>query len=526
MKAKRKAWAENPNRFVRDVFRVTPEPWQDEVLAAFNTSPRIAINGSKNTGKSTVESWLIWFFLVTRYEPKVAATSVSEDNLRDCLWSELAKWQKQSKLLESEYQWTAERVFLKARPETWWCSARTWAKSADKAEQAKTLAGLHANSVFFVLDESGGIPDAVMSAAEGALAGGEHGECHILQGGNPTDNAGPLFKACTVDRKHWNVFTVTGDPDDPKRSARVSISWARELIEMYGVDHDWVRVNVFAKFPKQGSDVWFSLDSIEAAASRRLDRTAFDFEAKVLGVDVSRGGANESVIQPRQGLVAFKPETERGQPDTMLLADHVAVVASAWRDVAAIFVDADGVGQGVADRLKQLGFPAFAIHSGVESHRTDVRFYNLRAQMWWDMSQWMKRGSIPNDATLRSQFHGEKCPKYSFDNRGRYKLETKDEMKRRGVDSPDRADALAYTFAMPVQPKPSAIAPLVDRNLSAGRVTTEFNPFVSGHPDAPRSGVPSPAYGQVESSSGRCVTEFDPFAGENRPSEPHRSSHT
>src|SRR3569832_102695 len=222
-------WREHPSVFVREVFEATPDPQQDEILEAFPHSPRIALKGAKGTGKTCPESWLAWNFLMTRPHPKVAATSVSADNLRDNLWTEMAYWRSKSPMLQQVFEWTKERIFARDHPETWWMAARSWSKTADKNQQSATLAGLHANYILFIIDEAGDVPDAVMASAEAALSGGtgEGKEAHILIGGNPTHLEGPLYRACGPERRLWVVFEMTGDPDDPKRSPRVSVEWAR-----------------------------------------------------------------------------------------------------------------------------------------------------------------------------------------------------------------------------------------------------------------------------------------------------------
>ncbi|HEY4171308.1 MAG TPA: hypothetical protein VGM96_31240, partial [Reyranella sp.] len=123
MKEAFQAWNDDPPRFVRNVFGVRPDPWQDEVLAAFPKAPRLAMKACKGPGKTTVMAWLAWNFLLTRDDPKIAATSVSGDNLADNLWAEMAKWQAKSPMLTAMFEWTKTRIFNRKRPETWWMSA-------------------------------------------------------------------------------------------------------------------------------------------------------------------------------------------------------------------------------------------------------------------------------------------------------------------------------------------------------------------------------------------------------------------
>jgi hypothetical protein len=135
-------WREHPAQMVRELFGVEPDPWQVEALERFPHSQRLCMKASKGVGKTAVEAWLIWNFLLTRPHPKVAATAITGPNLADNLWTELALWRSKSELLRSQFEWTKTRIFAKSAPETWWCSARTCPQNADKTQQANTLAGV------------------------------------------------------------------------------------------------------------------------------------------------------------------------------------------------------------------------------------------------------------------------------------------------------------------------------------------------------------------------------------------------
>lgn len=436
-------WREDPVRFVREVFGVEPDAWQADVLTDFPKTQRQAMKACKGPGKTAVESWLAWNFLLTRPHPKIAATSITADNLRDNLWTEMAKWQAKSPLLMAAFQWGKERITSRDHPETWWMSARTWPKSADRDQQANTLAGLHADYVFFILDESGGIPEAVMASAEAALSTGI--EAHILQGGNPTHLEGPLYRASTSERRLWALYEITGDPDDPKRSPRVKVEWAREQIEKYGRDNPWVLINVFGRFPPASINTLIGPDEVEAAMRRSYRESDIASAARVLGVDVARFGDDASVIFPRQGLVAFTPLIYRNLDSTQ----GAGAVARKWGDwdVDAVFIDdTGGYGAGWIDGLRQLGRAPIGVQFAGEPH--DRRYLNKRAEMYFATVEWIKRGGqLPPCPELTAALTQTT---YSF--RGdRFVLEAKDQIKERLGYSPDHADALALTFAQPVQ---------------------------------------------------------------------------
>lgn len=447
-------WREHPEIMVRELFGVTPDAWQDEALRAFPTSPRVALKACKGPGKTATLSWLCWNFLLTRPHPKIPATSISKENLMDGLWTEMAKWQNTSKLLQQMFTWTKTRIFANDHPETWYMTARTWSKSADKDQQANTLAGLHADYILFVLDESGGIPESVMVTAEAALASGV--EMHIVQAGNPTHLEGPLYRACTTEAKLWKVITITGDPDDVNRSPRISVKWAREMIEKYGRENPWVLVNVLGRFPPSSLNSLIGPDEVRAAMERIYTEYQVGNAPMILGVDVAREGDDASVIFGRKGRQAFNPVKLRNV-DGLQGAGHVSRL---WRNMNAdaCFVDATGgFGSSWIDQLRVLNYTPLGIHFSAAAHQSD-RYYNKRTEMYFDAVQWIKEGgalppNVPEILAALTQ------TTYSFA-KDRLLLEPKESVKEKLGYSPDDADAFVLTFAEPVLPKAQvAIAP-------------------------------------------------------------------
>lgn len=437
-------WRADPVAFVRDAFGVEPDPWQEKVLRAFAVDQKVAMAACKGPGKTCVEAWCIWNFLATRPHPKVIATSVTGDNLSDNLWPELAKWQKRNEFLDQSFRWTKTRIFHTGHPETWFCSARSWPKDADQSQQAEALAGVHADYVLFVLDEAGGVPDAVAVTAEAALASGI--ETKMLIAGNTSHLEGPLYRACTTEADKWTVVHITSDPDDPERTPRVSREWAADMIARFGREHDWVKVNVLGQFPSRSLNQLLGPEEIQAAQGRFVPETDYLWAPRIIGVDVARFGDDSTILCPRQGLVCF-PMVEMRGADTGQIATRVAQGARKWK-ADAIFVDGTGgYGAGVVDRLRDIGWsPVEVPFSGKAA---DPQYFNLRSEMWFKMADWVKRpGSLPADLTLAKELMS---PTYRIHG-DRFRLEEKDEIKKRLGFSPDRADALALTFAQEVEP--------------------------------------------------------------------------
>jgi phage terminase large subunit len=462
-------WRKEPRRFVREALGATPDAWQDEALAAFPTVNRLAMKACKGPGKTAVIAWLILNFLVTRPQAKIGATAITGDNLRDNLWAELAKWRARSELLRETTTWTKTRLSVNEAPETWFVTARQWPKQADAQRQADTLAGLHADFVMFVLDESGGIPQAVMATAEAVLASGV--ECKVVQAGNPTQLDGPLYRACVTDRHLWHVVNITGDPDAPNRSPRISLEWAREQIATWGRDNPWVMVNVLGEFPPASLNALLGPEDIEAAMARKLRPEVYEWAQKRIGVDVARFGDDRTVLFPRQGLMALRPRVMR-HPRGSAVSTHIATAVLAgktrWGSELELMDVTGGWAAGARDILLTSGVPVIELNFGGQA--LDPRYENRRAELWFGMAQWVKGGGwLPKLPELVGELV---TPTYTFSKRGKFLVEPKDLVKERLGRSPDLADALATTFGMPEMPN-ELMAKLQHR----GRVAHDADPF-------------------------------------------------
>ena len=440
-----KRWKDNPVLFVRECLHAEPDPWQLQALNNFNSSQRIALKACKGPGKTTLLAWFAWLFLSTRQNPKIAATSITSDNLADNLWAEMAKWQDRSEFLTEAFSWQKTRIFLKESPENWFMSARTWPKTADINQQANTLAGLHADNLMFILDESGGIPDAVMAAAEGGLSTGK--DTKIVQAGNPTHLEGPLYRACTSERALWYVQEISGDPDDPNRASRVSIQWAKEQIEKYGTDNPWVLINVFGKFPPSSINALLGPDEVEAAMNKILMPEDYQFGQKRLGVDVARMGDDSTALAPRQGLMVYEIAEMRNARGNDVAA-RIALAKQRWDWELCFVDDTGGFGGSVVDSMIQAGYSPIPVNASGKAD--DPRYFNKRSEMHFRFSEWVKRGGcLPKVPRLKAEIT---AISYTFVN-GKFRIVEKDQIKDVLGYSPDFVDAICQTFAWAEMPR-------------------------------------------------------------------------
>lgn len=438
-------YAHDPEGMVRDCFpwgrgplagAPGPDDWQAEVLGRIGESlarggpVRLAVASGHGVGKTALMAWIVIWFTATRPHPQVVVTANTRPQLESKTWRELAKWHR---LFEFAglFEHGRDRYALRRHPRTWFAQALAW-----RAESAEAFAGTHERHVAMLFDEASRIDDRIWEVAEGAMTTPGALWCVF---GNPTRNAG-RFAECFGSLSHrWRTMRV-----DARSASLPDKGQIAAWIEDYGEDSDFVRVRVKGEFPGAESGSFIPRALVEAARKRRVPGAETARAPLVLGVDPARFGADCSVILARQGLAAREPERFRGL-DNMTLAGMVAERMQRL-DPAAVFVDA-GAGAGVVDRLRQLGFAPLEVNFAGRARRPD-RFANRRAEMWAGMRDWLEAGgSIPDDALLAGELEG---PRYAFDAADRILLEKKSRMKARGLASPDAADALALTFAMPV----------------------------------------------------------------------------
>lgn len=474
-------WRLDPVSFVVDNFNVQPDEWQRDTLmllgGEYDPYRQICMKACTGPGKSAVLAWIGWHrlscFAMKGEHPKGAALSITADNLKDNLWSELAKWQGRSPFLSAAFNWTKERIYQVDYPETWFLSARSFAKDADKEAIGRALSGLHGQFPFILLDETGDMPLTVGRAASQIFTGNPKDAC-IAQAGNPTSTQGLLYHSCSAGVKSWKIITITADPNDPKRTPRVSIEHAQAMIDAEGRDNPWVMATILGLFPSTGFTSLLGHEEVMAAMARHIPEDQYSFAARILGVDVAREGDDKSVIFPRQGLASFKPEVLRNAT-SLVGAGAVARKWGEWKADAAFVDNTGGFGGGWIDQLSNLNRHAIPVHFA--GNANDPRFFNIRAEMWFNMAEWVKGGgALPNIPELIAELT---TPTYSFKG-DKMIIEPKEKIKSRLGRSPDYADALALTFAYPVMASVDGdgIDRYVERSYAKGNSGSDFyNPL-------------------------------------------------
>jgi hypothetical protein len=241
--------------------------------------------------------------------------------------------------------------------------------------------------------------------------------------------AGWYARVLTVDDTH----AIPAEELDAARATMTEAQFAQEF---------------YCDFAAGAEDQLIALSTAMEATKRAPREDAYDWAPRILGVDVARYGDDRTVIFPRQGVAALRPRILRDL-STVEVASQVAHSITVWR-ANVTFIDVGGVGAGVYDWLRANGHYAVPVDFGGKPQ--EVRFRNKRAEMWFAVAAWLKTGggAIPNDPDLIRDLC---APKFSFANAaGKLELESKDDLRKRGLPSPDLGDALALTFAFPVAP--------------------------------------------------------------------------
>jgi hypothetical protein len=356
----------------------------------------------------------------------------------------------------------AMRLVHKQYPDSWRVDAQT-----SREENSESFAGLHAASStpWYLFDEASAIPPKIWEVAEGGKTDGE--PMHFCFG-NPTRNTGAFAECFGKQRHRWNTRQI-----DSRSVAITNKTLLDQWVADYGEDSDFVKVRVRGVFPNASSLQFIPRELVDEAMRRAPPEDMTVGRNCAVGVDVARFGDDQSVIRTRIGRDAAGIETKRYRElDTMQLASRVAQHIDYLKTLGlkpVVFVDGGGVGGGVVDRLRQLGYDVVEVQFGGKAN--DARKYlNKRAEMWGALKDWLPTGCLEKSETLVTDLTGVE---YQFTPKDQIQLESKEDMKKRGLASPDDGDALALTFAHPV---PEYDHPDVG-GVVAARKRTEYNPY-------------------------------------------------
>jgi hypothetical protein len=404
---------------------------------------RMATASGRGIGKSALVSWLVLWMLTTRIGASVLVSANSEAQLRSITWAEITKWL--AMLINSHWweisatritpaKWLSEIVERDLRKGTryWGAEGRLWSE-----ENPDAYAGLHnADGVMLIFDEASGIPDVIWDVSQGFFT--ENTPHRFwLAFSNPRRNQGYFYECFNAKRDFWNTRQI-----DARTVEDTDKSIYEQIIAEYGEDSPQAKIEVYGEFPTAGDDQFIGPQLVRQAFARPKYK---DPEAPiVIGVDPARGGADSTVIAVRQGRDLVELRRFRGD-DTMTVVGHVIEAIEDFKPALTV-IDEGGLGYGILDRLTEQRYKVRGVNFGWKA-KNPIMWGNKRAELWGAMRDWLRSASIKEDRQLLADLTG---PKTKPDSSGTIFLESKKDMKARGLASPDAADAIAVTFAFPV----------------------------------------------------------------------------
>lgn len=402
---------------------------------------RVAVASGHGVGKSAFTAWIVDWLMSTRPDSKGVITANTAQQLESKTWAEIAKWTRLC-ITGHWFRISAGRGSMRMqmvqRPDSWRCDAQTC-----REENAEAFAGLHsaASSPWYIFDEASAVPAQIWEVAEGGLTDGEP---FFFCFGNPTRSSGAFFDAFHQRRDVWRNIHV--DSRDVQVTNKRQIEeWAR----VYGEESDFFKVRVRGVFPSQSVSQFIPRSLVDGAMGR-VPGEALRGQAAMVGVDVARFGDDSTVIATRVGRDATLPMKKFHGLDGVQVAhkvrDHVEDLRARGYQRVYVALDGTGVGGPVCDILNHAGYRVEEVNFGAAA-QDESRYRNRRCEIWAKLKAWLEHGAIPKDEELAMDLT---ALEYSYDDRGRVVLERKEDLKKRGLPSPDRADALALTFACDV----------------------------------------------------------------------------
>ncbi|HEX7644843.1 MAG TPA: hypothetical protein VF472_21795 [Burkholderiaceae bacterium] len=435
-----KRWrAGGPAKFAEEALGAEPDVWQWEASKLLVKRRKLSVRSGHGVGKSTFMAWCILWFCTCHFPCKVPATAPTGHQLDDVLWAELAKWHRilseRMPALGGEFEWSAGSFKLKSNPSESFAVART-----SRPEKPEALQGFHSENILFLIDEASGVADNVFEVAEGALS--TEG-AYVVMAANPTRQSGYFFDSHHKMRADWAALHVNGET-----CSRVSRAYVDSMAKKYGTQSAIYKVRVKGDFAAAADGV-IPLELCEAAKIR--DVALKDKAPIIWGLDVARFGDDSTALAKRQGNHQIEKTREWYGKDTMQTA---GLIMAEWNATpmharpASINVDVIGIGAGVVDRLAEQGLPVYGVNvaEAAASNIGETSYARLRDELWFKGREWLAAldCKLLDDDDLIGELT---TPKYSILSNGDIKVESKQELKARGVKSPNLADAWLLTFA-------------------------------------------------------------------------------
>jgi hypothetical protein len=442
-----------PDDWQRDFLRWVGQEVTARKFQGVDAVPVIrgAVSKGHGVGGSALAAWLVDWIMSTRPHCQGTITANTITQLQTKTWAAVQRWTQLCRTAHW-FEINADRMYRKGFRASWFC-----APQSSKEENSESFAGQHAknSTSFYLNDEDAGVPEVIHKVEEGGLTDGEPMQFLF---GNCTRSNGSFYQACFGSLRHRYHVVVVDSRTSRFTNKQQIAEWAQD----YGEDSDFFRVRVLG-LPPNASDAQF-IDQQRVSAAQTRSVTVLPDEPLIAGCDLAWGGSDFNVVRFRRGRDArsIPPIRIPGEltRDPSVLTNRLADVLTttyAGHPVRMLFLDSAGIAGAIGTRLRELGHRnVLEVNFGSDSPNPKRRY--MRDHMWSELKDWLLTGAIDTAPRLESDLLG---PGLRPDRQQRIWLESKEDMKKRGIDSPDDADALALTFAQTVK----AIKPAIKRGI-------------------------------------------------------------
>jgi phage terminase large subunit len=436
-------WHSDPLAFVDAMWpEVILDPWQEEFLLALcnkNTKKdRIAVRSGHGVGKTSILGIATLWFLLTRLNSGVLIVANSQDQLKDNNWSEMRRWISKMPPMWGE-MFEVQAMHVKCTLMGSFATGRTASR-----ENPEAIQGFRGESTLIIVDEASGVPDLTFESGMGSLS--MPGTKLVLTG-NPTRGSGYFYDAFNALDELFHCMHV------PSYTVKRATGHIEDIRKKYGENSNPWRVRVEGEFPRDEDDSVVPRYLCDDALRRKVDVIK---DAPIIwGVDVAEGvGRDRTALVKRKGngLVDshLKPIQTWLTKDPMqisgILFDEYNALPKIERPFS-INIDTIGIGAGLYYRCKELGLPAKKVNVS-ESASSKDRYVRLRDELWFEAREWFEGQDVTLEDNEDTQaLITELClPRYQISSAGKMRVESKQELKKRGIDSPDIAEAFLMTL--------------------------------------------------------------------------------
>lgn len=449
---------------------------QNDIMHSIGNNPRTAVKACHSSGKTFLAACaaLAW---IAKYPDGVVVTTAPTDmQVRTLLWGEIA-----NACIYSKYPFPKpNQTSLKLTPKRY---ALGFSTSVTTQNEGVRFQGFHSGHILIILDEAPGVHPKIWDAIEGIRAGGK---VSVLALGNPTINSGPFFDCFEKSREGWKTFTISAfdtpnmkgmtiadllqmEQDNPealkdnKRPYLTTRSWVLEKFKEWGETHPLYQSRVLGNFPTQAEDALLSLTWIEMAKLRN-DQTSVEDDVYG-GLDVAGPGEDDTVLTIRS---KNKRLEQKCWPQSDPRGEVVAALMPYKNRLKSLNVDCIGIGWGMYQHLRDIfGACVNPVNVGEVSSDPE-KFVNLKAELYWGLRLRFLANDIAGEFSDKevAQLAGIR---YKHNSRGQVVIESKEDLRKRGVKSPDCAESIMLAYARPLKPGAGLMEWMVQQLAAEGK---------------------------------------------------------